>query len=236
MPTAPGKRSSRAFFARSRPLAVGFAVLTALSAGPAPLPDADVFRRSVTDRRIESLGRQLVRYYFDARAWPASFLSLVSRPAGVTRWAGSYVPVRFSDFEDRREAAIRDGWGRKLVLQVSGFDAFLYSRGPNGLDEGGQGDDRGRSFNADGALWMETKREIRGITAMIGAWKREHPNQNLPSSFEGSYNQMRGDGFLPATRPAWKRDYWTDGWGTKYEIVKGGTPQRVIGVRSSGRP
>lgn len=222
--------------AASRPL---LAALLACAAGSLGSGDgsgaleSDSRSRTLTDRRVERLGRAVVRYYEDVRAWPSQLRDLVVRPAGASRWAGSYVPIRFADFDDPRDGSVRDGWNRRILLTPSGFDAFVLSRGADGLDEAGAGDDRGRWVNADQALWKETKREVRVLNVMLRSWLEKYPSANPPNSFEGLYGHLRSDGFLPSTAPSWKRDYWADGWGSKYKVEKKGQTRTIY---SSGRP
>ncbi len=204
--------------------------------GGGRLLEGEALKREITDRRIELLGAAILGYYEDVRAWPTKFSDLVTRPAGAAKWGGSYIPIRFSNLEDLRDRTIRDGWGRRMSFLYSGWDGNLFSAGPNGVAEGGAGDDRGLLINADAALWRETKREMRVLNAMMGAWKRDNPTKKLPPAFEGSYNKLRVDGYLPSTTPAWKRDYWRDAWGTKYREQTGGSPKTIIRAYSNGRP
>lgn len=226
---------ARAARRRALPALLLFSCAAAsLGSGEGPLVmEGDSRLGAVTDRRLELLGHALVRYYEDMRAWPTEFRHLVERPSGATRWAGSYVPIRFADFDDRREVSVRDGWNRRFLLTASGYDALVASRGPNALDEDGAGDDRGQWLNADQALWKETKREVRVLNVMLDSWLVKNPAANPPNSFEGLYGHLRSDGFLPSTAPSWKRDYWADGWGTKYKVVRQGQSRTIY---SSGRP
>lgn len=198
--------------------------------------EGDARKRAITDRRIEQLSRAVLRYYEDVRDWPTNYNRLVTRPAGVARWSGSYVPVRFSNFDDLRDRTVRDGWGRKMALHYCGWDGLVFSSGPDGVAQEGVGDDRGHWINADQALWKETKREMRVLNTMISSYNTRNPGDRLPPSFEGAYNQLRVAGYIPSTTPAWKRDYWKDGWGSKYKSKKGGSPKTITKAYSDGRP
>jgi hypothetical protein len=236
--------SSRSLRVRSGRRARGFGSLAALLVVLLSLGAADgggalqgeARKRAVTDRRIEHLSRAVLRYYEDMREWPTAFNKLVNRPAGATRWAGSYIPVRFANFEDLRDRTVRDGWGRKMSLHYCGWDGLVFSSGPDGVPQEGEGDDRGHWINADQALWKETKREMRVLNTMIASYNANNPGDKLPPSFEGAYNKLRVRGYLPSTTPAWKRDYWRDGWNNKYDAQKGGHPKTIVRAYSNGRP
>ena len=193
----------------------------------------DSYLVALTDRRIAILAGAVDRYYEDTGVWPTDLANLHTRLAGVTSWFGSYLPVRFGATGDRRDRNLRDGWGRSLVFKALGaWDAEVYSLGPDGIDNNGAGDDRSLSLNADEILWRQTKREERVLNLMLTKYEQEHPSWHAPNSFESVHNQLLGDGYLPGTRPAWKRDFWKDQWGTKYEIDKNRTPP----IYSNGRP
>ena len=224
-------------FSAGRIAGLGSLLLALLSFGASGgvVLEGDARKRALTDRRVETLGRAIVRYYEDMRVWPDAFNKLVTRPSGATKWAGSYLPVRFSSLDDLRDRTVRDGWGRKMTLHYGGYDAHLFSSGSDGVAAEGGGDDRGQWLNADQALWKETKREVRVLNAMIAAYQANESHK-LPPSFEGAYNNMRSRGYLPSTTPAWKRDYWRDAWGSKYDATTGGHPNTIVKAYSKGRP
>jgi len=83
---------------------------------------------------LETYKQHMGRYPTAAESWGA----LVDRPADpilATRWRGPYI--------ETREVA-RDAWGHPLVYRPpppGQTVPVVYSFGPNGEDEGGEGDD-----------------------------------------------------------------------------------------------
>jgi general secretion pathway protein G len=105
---------------------------------PAALRQLGNAKAKIADQSIERLGGVLDMYKLDVGSYPTTeqgLQSLITRPAGVTRWNGPYM---------QGSAVPDDPWGHPYIYHYpserSGYEYDLYSLGPTGR-LGGSGRD-----------------------------------------------------------------------------------------------
>ncbi len=105
---------------------------------PALLHQLGSAKEKIAHQSIARLGTVLDMYKLDVGSYPTTdqgLQSLISRPAGVTRWNGPYLKATIPP---------EDPWGHPFVYQNPsqrpGHDYDLYSLGPTGKP-GGTGTD-----------------------------------------------------------------------------------------------
>ena len=102
-------------------------------------------RRSFCHAYLSQILQALKEYEIDHGQYPpiSVGLSALSKPRAFSD--GRKGP-EYMDFRPGNEGVPRDVWGNPLVYRVKGTSPGLrsielYSVGPNGVDEGGKGDD-----------------------------------------------------------------------------------------------
>jgi general secretion pathway protein G len=105
---------------------------------PAVLRQLGSAKEKISHQSIERLGTVLDMYKLDVGTYPTTeqgLQSLITRPAGVSRWSGPYI---------KGDKVPEDPWGHLYLYrnpsQRPGHDYDLYSLGPTG-QPGGAGND-----------------------------------------------------------------------------------------------
>lgn len=104
---------------------------------PAVMRQLGSAKDKITHQSIERLASVLDMYKLDVGSYPTTeqgLRSLISPPAGITRWSGPYL---------KGENVPEDAWGKPFLYrspsQRPAHDYDLYSLGPNG-QPGGTGE------------------------------------------------------------------------------------------------
>lgn len=218
---------------------LGMILLVAASAvavGSATAVYTKVLDDELTDEtwvELELLAGALVDYWDDTGGLPASIADLTTKPGGATGWFGPYLRGNFSDLDNAALLVTTDAWGNTYnFASPEAFEIQVWSNGPNGVDDDGDGDDISMLADADKIAWADTNWELRILRAAITAYNFYTSNpEQLPLTWLEAVEAMQNNGYLPAGAATTQR-FLTDGWGQTY--VPDGAP--ITAVNSDGPP
>ncbi|MFQ5505173.1 MAG: type II secretion system protein [Planctomycetota bacterium] len=166
---------------------VVMAVLGILLGTSLPLVSALIDRRREEDVRgeLESIAQALDAYYFDRASFPSSLAD--------PRFLGAYLNPGLNG------TAVRDGWGANVDYgyrrTASPDIATVWSRGPNGVDEAGGGDDLRVATHGSVAGYRKTRARMSIILAALarhvesggrlsGTWSVDRAEMGLGESYQ----------------------------------------------------
>ncbi|MEW6744576.1 MAG: type II secretion system protein GspG [Planctomycetota bacterium] len=216
-------------------LAIVTAALIALAVGAAAPTIGIGLRQDFEDEaraEICALRAGIEAYFEDNEGFPPTLPLLLHDSPATPNWLGPYVEDGFQDQRDTTDDALHDPWRNPYVYYwPSPWTALVRSRGANGIDEAGGGDDIELRFRIDYVLWLITMRELRILRPSIAAYNAHVAPPSLPGPWVAVVNRLQAKNILPKG-PDTKFDFRSDGWGNYY--VPTGSP--CDGVISLGPP
>lgn len=181
---------------------VGVLSILATTLSPLLVKQAQRRRLEVTEERLQRVAEALSDYYYDREAFPAALDDagfLADYLAGVVRGEPSKDPmVRYqSDFG--------------YVLTGPNGQCTLYSRGENGIDNGGTGDDIAISISSGPSGLLKTRSRLGLIGVALKRYLDADPSHQLTGDWAGTDRTALG----------LSSEYDQDAWGIGFQSVAG---------------
>jgi general secretion pathway protein G len=178
-----------------------------------------------TRTEINNLTWAIRAYYRDTDAFPGELRDLVENVPVVTNWHGPYITM---DKGGLSGGYLKDAWEHAYIYSVLDYTTFqLRSKGRNGKDDGGGGDDISKIADVQDIVRTITMNEVAELNEAIQAYNYlQLPASPLSTSYSSMMNTLttkkyvsNSDGHLD----------W-DGWCNAY--VPGTAP--VQSAKSNG--
>ena len=213
---------------------VALALLSLIVGTAAPVLGTSL-RQDLTEETVAemtAIGNGVVAYFEDHESFPSALIELRTPASGDDRWMGPYADDAFQNDVGTNGDVTHDPWRRPYIYEFpDAYSALIRSRGPNGIDEAGAGDDVERLFAVHHVLWAITMRELRILRPAIEAYNTHEAPPNLPNPWVAVVNRLQSRNILPKG-PEVKFRFREDGWGNPY--VPLGSP--IDNAESAGPP
>ncbi|MFO0981225.1 MAG: type II secretion system protein GspG [Planctomycetota bacterium] len=194
------------------------ALLAAAAAVALPMWSVDLRQEFVkeTTAEIAVLRRGVECYFEDLKVLPTALSDLQNRPSGSTTWRGPYVSPGFVDEDAASLSVGQDAWTRDYLYSTSGsYTVTIRSKGHDGIDDGGAGDDISDTFSVHTSGWEITRRELGILQGAITAYNNAFAPNWLPHTWSSIVSALQTSGLLPPGT-AWKSTFKRDAWNQIY--------------------